>query len=222
LLLYLDHGSKQVTGDVTKNTLSAAPSPVITENVQTDSSGNVTGTVSTTSSRTFKVAGFVNTSHGKVETEVQQFVNYNNVQNFSITASAYTQDVSQQTSVQSMTSARQGQAWFQTQETFYYPLTFNYTDTFAADGSATQLSYVSQEYKKGLVSPFYVSFVDNKVNSTDLLDLNSSFEIIGNSQAQSSQSYDWFDSRGENYSCKLASENNALTAIGKGCPGKSW
>jgi hypothetical protein len=222
LLLYLDHGSKQVTGDVTKNTLSAAPSPVITENVQTDSSGNVTGTVSTTSSRTFKVAGFVNTSHGKVETEVQQFVNYNNVQNFSITASAYTQDVSQQTSVQSMTSARQGQSWFQTQETFYYPLTFNYTDTFAADGSATQLSYVSQEYKKGLVSPFYVSFVDNKVNSTDLLDLNSSFEIIGNSQAQSSQSYDWFDSRGENYSCKLASENNALTAIGNGCSGKSW
>lgn len=223
LLLYLDHGSKQVTGEVTENTLSAAPNPSITENVQTDSSGNVTGTVSTTSSRAFKVAGFVNTSHGKVETEVQQFVNFKNVQNFNITATTYTQDVSQQTGVQSMTAAGQGQSWFQTQETFYYPLTFNYTDTFAADGSATQLAYVSQEYEKDLVSPYYVSFVDNKVNSTDLLELNSSFQIIGNSGAQSSQTYNWFDTRGEDYFCKLTSENNALSAISKGCPSsKSW
>ena len=223
LLLYLDHGSKQVSGAVTENTLSAAPNPSITENVQTDSSGNVTGNVSTTSNRTFKIAGFVNTSRGKVETEVKQFVNFKNVQNFNITATVYTQNVSQQTSVQSITTAGQGWSQFQTRETFSYPLTFNYTDTFEPDGSVTQLSTVAQEYKKDVVSPFYASFVDNKVNSTDLLELNSSFEIIGNTGAQSSQSYDWFDSRGGNYSCKLTSENNALAAISKGCPGaKSW
>ncbi|HUN62778.1 MAG TPA: peptide-N4-asparagine amidase [Candidatus Sulfotelmatobacter sp.] len=223
LLLYLDHGSKQVTGDVTENTLSAAPNPSITENVQTDSSGNVTGTVNTTSSRAFKLAGFVNTSHGRVETEVEETVNFKNVQNFNITATTYTQDVSQQTNVQSMTTAGQGRSRFQRQETLNYPLTFNYTDTFAADGSATQLSNVSQEYKQDLVSPFYASFVDNKVNSTDLLELSSSFEIIGNTGAQSSQSYNWFDSRGENYSCKLTSADNALSAISKGCSGsKTW
>lgn len=223
LLLYLDHGSKQVTGAVTENTLSAAPNPSITENVQSDSSGNVTGTVSTTSNRAFEIAGFVNTSHGKVQTEVKQSVNFKNVQNFSITATTYTQDVSQQTNVQSATTAGQGRSWFETRETLYYPLTFNYTDAFAADGSVTQLSNVAQEYKKDLVSPFYASFVDNKVNSTDLLELNSSFEITGNTGAQSSQSYNWIDTRGENYSCKLASENNELSAISKGCPGsKSW
>jgi hypothetical protein len=65
LLVYLDHGAQQVTGQVTENTIGSDPTPAINENVQTDSSGNITATVKTTSSREFKVAGFLNTSRGK-------------------------------------------------------------------------------------------------------------------------------------------------------------
>ena len=64
LLLFLDHGSAQVTGAVTKNTLTS-PSPVVTENLQGTST--VTGTIGVTSNRHFTIAGFVNTSHGKIE-----------------------------------------------------------------------------------------------------------------------------------------------------------
>jgi peptide N-acetyl-beta-D-glucosaminyl asparaginase amidase A len=223
LLLFLDHGSKLVSGEVTANTISAAPNPVIDENLQIDASGNITGTVTTTSARSFKVAGFVNTSHGRIETEVAQSVNFKNLQTFDITASVYGQDVSQLTNVESTATTRQGPLSFQTQETFSYPFTFNYTDTYAADGSVTQLSNVSQEYKKDVWSPFFARFVDNKVTSTDLLDLNSSFAVTGNSGAQSRQSYNSFDTRGAAYSCTLSSENNALTAISRGCPSRqTW
>jgi hypothetical protein len=223
LLLFLDHGSKQVTGEITVNTISAAPNPVIDENLQIDSSGDITGTVTTSSSRSFKVAGFVTTSRGRIETELAQSVNFKNLQIFDITASVYGQDVSQLTSVESTTITRQGPVSFQTEETSSYPFTFNYTDTFNADGSVTQLSNVAQEYKKNLWSPFFSSFVDNKVTSTDSLDLNSSFEITGNSGAQSRQTYGSFDTRGGSYSCTLTSESNALTAISRGCPSnKSW
>lgn len=223
LLLFLDHGAKQVTGEVTANTIRAAPNPVIDEDLQIDTSGDITGTVTTTSARCFKLAGFVNTSHGRIETEVAQSVNFKNLQTFDITASVYGQDVSQLSNVESTTTTRQGPLSFQTRETFSYPFTFNYTDTFNADGSLMQLSKVSQEYKKNRWSPFFASFVDNQVTATDLLELNSSFEITGNSGAQSRQTYNSFDTRGENYSCTLTSETNALTAISRGCPSsKSW
>src|SRR4029077_18445390 len=45
LLLFLDHGAKVVTGQVTQATISAAPAPSVVENLNTDASGNITGTV---------------------------------------------------------------------------------------------------------------------------------------------------------------------------------
>jgi hypothetical protein len=74
LLLFEDHGSQQVTGEVTLNTIQS-PNPVVTTNLQVNGN-NVTGTVSTTSQRRFQLAGFVNTSHGKVSTFIQQSVNF--------------------------------------------------------------------------------------------------------------------------------------------------
>ena len=72
LLLFEDHGSKQVTGEVTLNTIHS-PHPVVTTNLEVNGS-NVKGTVNTTSERRFQLAGFVNTSHGKVDTSIEQNV----------------------------------------------------------------------------------------------------------------------------------------------------
>jgi hypothetical protein len=217
LLLYLDHGSTQVTGELTANTIGSAPNPTINENVQTDASGNITGTVTTISSREFSVAGFVNTSRGRIDTQVTQSVNFNNVQNFSITASTYTQDISQETVLKSATTTQHGPVQFQTFETFQYPLTLNYSTTVAADGSGSQLGTVSQEFKDELLSPFFARSVDNKVNSTDTLNFDATGHITGNSGAKSSQSYNAFDTGGLRYSCTLESQNNALTSVSAGC-----
>src|ERR1700683_1046867 len=59
LLVFTDHGSREVTGGLISNTLSAAPSPQVNENLKTSSSGGVTGTVSVSSNRSFSISGFV-------------------------------------------------------------------------------------------------------------------------------------------------------------------
>lgn len=219
LLIYQDRHSELVTGGVTANTIGSGPNPSINENVQTDASGNISGSVTTTSSREFRVAGFVNTSQGRVDTVVRQTVNFNNVQNFVINATTYTQDITEGTDVESSTLTRQGPAVFAATETFHYPLTLNYTLTFLADGSATQLGTASNEFKHDVLTPFFASSVRNKVSSTDLLDLSPS--ITGNSGQKSSQTFTQFDTNGTHYDCSIAAANNALTSVSPGCGNQS-
>ncbi|HWX92717.1 MAG TPA: peptide-N4-asparagine amidase [Terriglobales bacterium] len=217
LLLYLDHGSSQVTGAVTKNTIGSGPTPSVNENVTTDASGNVSGTVTLNSLRNFKVAGYVNTSHGKVDTEVRQKVNFNNSQSFTINATTYTQDVTQNTQVESTVTTRDAEASRVTHESFHYPLTLDYTLTFNADGSISQAGLAAQEFDHDVASPWFASSVRNRVKSVDTLEINSSFQITGNTGQKSSQSYSAVDSRGGTYNCTLKAKNNVLTSVSEGC-----
>jgi hypothetical protein len=220
LLVFLDHGAKQVTGAVTENTIGSGPTPVIDENLATDSSGDITGNVTVTSDRAFKVAGYVNTSHGRVDTEVRQTVNYSNSQDFTINAN-YVQDITQDTQVNSTTTTKWG--WFatETQENFHYPLTLNISEIFNSDGSLNIISTVSQGWTRELQAPFYESKVENTVNSADTLELDSSFNLIGNKGQSSSQKYTASDSQGQQYSCTLDAANNVLTNFSKGCTEKA-
>jgi hypothetical protein len=220
LLLFQDHSSQQVTGAVTENTIGNAPIPSVNENLVTDSAGNVTGSVTAFSSRNFKVEGYANTSHGKVNTEVRQTVNFKNIQNFTINTAQYIQDISQETDVESQTITWSGFGSFVSLETFHYPLTMNIGLNFASDGSFDQQTTVSQAFKFDLLSPFFAGFVENQVNSTDTLNFNSSGALAGNTGAKSAQSYNSFNTRGQRYSCSLASENNALISFTEGCTDK--
>src|SRR5579875_3761007 len=85
LLVYLDHGASKVTGGISSNNLAAAPSPVVTENVKTAPNGDITATVTVTSTRDYKITGYLNTSHGKIQQTAAQIVEFTNTQNFQIT-----------------------------------------------------------------------------------------------------------------------------------------
>jgi hypothetical protein len=217
LLLFLDRDSQQVTGEVTQNTIGAGPSPVVNENLQTDSSGDVSGTVTVGSSRAFSVAGFVNTSRGRVDTTVEQTVNFNNAQNFTINASTFVQDITQNTTLNSRTTTRRGAVDFSTTETFEYPLTLNIAFQVAADGSSAQQTTASQEFKVDVHEPFFASSVSNKVDSTDTLNFSTSGAFTGNTGQKSSQDYSFANSRGQAYNCTLQAENSALTSATHGC-----
>lgn len=217
LLLFLDRESQQITGAVTENTIGSSPNPVVNENLQTDSSGNVSGTVAVSSSRAFTVSGFVNTSRGRVDTVVRQNVNFNNAQNFTINATTFVQDITQKTTVDSTTTTTRGAATFSTAESFLYPLTLNIAFSVAADGSASQLTTSSQEFKFDVSEPFFASTVSNKVDSTDTLNFNASGGFTGNTGQKSSQNYSFANSRGQAYSCTLQAENRALTSASEGC-----
>jgi hypothetical protein len=220
LLVFEDRDAKQVTGAVTANTIGAGPVPNVVENLQTDSSGDITGTVAVTSARDFHVSGYVKTSHGRVDTDVHQTVNFSNAQNFSITANLYVQDITQKTTVDSRTITLDHGEIFASLQSFQYPLTLNITEQFNADGSLNIITTSQQHFKHEVLEPFFASSLDNAVSSTDNLQLNSSFNITGNSGQKSSQTYSSIDSRGGEYSCKLTAANNTLTSISEGCPGQ--
>jgi len=220
LLVFQDHGATQVTGAITANTIGAAPAPDVLENLQTDSSGDVTGSVTVTSEREFRVAGYVETSHGRVDTDVHQKINFGNVQNFTINATQYVQDITQKTTVESRTITRDGFQIFATLQSFNYPLTLNISEVFNADGSLDLQTTAEQQFKYDVLEPFFASTVENKVNSTDTLQFDSSFNLLGHTGQASSQKYTAQDSRGGNYSCKLTAENSTLTKISDGCPGQ--
>jgi hypothetical protein len=74
-----------------------------------------------------------------------------------------------------------------------------------------------QKFKHDLLDPFFASAVENSVISTDTLQLNSSFQITGHSGQQSSQHFHLANSRGREYNCALAAENNTVTSVSEGC-----
>ncbi|MGC2544799.1 MAG: peptide-N4-asparagine amidase, partial [Silvibacterium sp.] len=85
LLVYTDHGTTHVTGGIISNSLSAAPSPTVKEDIKYNSTTQAyTGTISVGSDRSFSISGYINTSHGRVETTVHQNVNFLNTQQFDV------------------------------------------------------------------------------------------------------------------------------------------
>src|ERR1700688_2157268 len=223
LLLYLDHGSQRVTGAVTENTLGSGPRPQITENLTTAADGTITGSVTTTSSRHFTVAGFVNTSHGRVVTRVDQRLDFSNVQQFVVASAQYVQDITQTTTISSGTQTTGGGAVRFAARQLSYPLTVDIALAFNADGSASQATTIDQafddeELAAGGGPPVSHAIADS-IFSKDTLLISAAGSIAGFQDRQSSQRY---FSRGTGLACysrSLASQNGLLTAVvdGAGC-----
>ncbi len=221
LLLYEDPGSAETTGAITQNTLTG-PSPVVTEklNVQPTS---IKGTVDVTSRRSFVISGYVNTSHGKVTTKVSQTVGFYNDQNFNITGNQYVQDILQNTTINSNTTVSQaGSPSTVYNQNYTFPLTVNISEVFLSNGNINQKTNAKQTYQQtntttqsGTVT--YFSSLENAGQHLDTLELDSSFNPLGNSGQSSAQQYNYFDSTGAAYDCAIAAVANVLTAYSPGC-----
>ncbi len=209
LLLYLDAGSKQVTGAVTKNTLTA-PSPVVTENLQGTST--VTGTIGVQSKRNFTIAGYVNTSHGKVTTSVSEQQNFLSTQtiDFDVAGqSVLDQKTNVANKVATTTTVSSGFGSITTQDNWSFPInvSFVYPVSSAHFGFtvATKQNYHTDETVSLGWFPIYFSSTTNTVSASDV------------SPATSSQEYKTFNSTGTYYDCKIASKSNTLTKVSQGC-----
>lgn len=225
LLLFLDHGSSQVTGSVTENTLAAAPTPNISENLN-NSNGNITGTVTVTSSRAFEIEGFVQTSHGKINTRLEQSIQFSNSQNFTVTNSDFIQDVTQDTTISSVTKTA-GNGESVTVDNFDWPLQLDFAFVVNPDGSGSQATTIQQAYNNKTVvtnsgGPASFSSVSNSVSPSDTLLFDSSFNITGFQNQANTQKYVSRDSRGACFSRTITAASGVLTGItdGVGCKGK--
>ena len=226
LLLFLDHDSTQVTGELTKNTIGAGPTPTVAKNLATDASGNITGNVTVTSNRNFRVEGFVRTSHGRVETSVEQNIVFSNSQDFNITSLVFVQNITQNTSIQSLTKTRGGDDGGRTSfQTFNWPLSLDFNFTVNADGSGgSQTTTIKQTFNNnqlihGEDGQNFFSTVTNTVAPTDTLLFDANFNITGGQNQASSQRYFSKDSNGDCFSRSITAADGVLTGItdGEGC-----
>jgi len=225
LLVFTDHGSREVTGGLISNTLSAAPSPQVNENLKTSSSGVVTGTVSVSSNRTFSISGFVNTSHGRVVTTVEQQVNFLNTQTFNVnpTTGGDVQNAVQTSTVDSQTTTQQGVLRQTVGKHVSYPLTVDFSFLPNSGGTFTQTTSVNQQNQQSDTTaldgfPLFESNTQEQVQSMDTLSINADDEAtaaVGNSSA----SFESNDSLGNCFSRSLTAENQVLTSVtdGKDC-----
>jgi hypothetical protein len=223
LLLYLDANATQLSGGVTENTL-ALPVPAITENIQTAANGNLHGSVNTRASHNFRISGYVNTPSGPVTTTVAQNISFSNLQNFKIKAASYEQDINQNTTIQSVVSTHNASGHLVNTVHQSWPMKMDITLLFNPDGSGTQTTTVNQYYERdqqatqnGQATSF--SLVRNRVTPADTLDFDPNFNITGNQNQSSAQSYFASDSTGYCYSRSITAETGLLTSItdGQGC-----
>ncbi|WP_260735865.1 peptide-N4-asparagine amidase [Tunturiibacter lichenicola] len=226
LLVYTDHGSKEVTGGLLSNTLSAEPTPQVSENLATDSTGTTTGTVAVGSDRSFTISGYVNTSHGRVETTVEQKINFLSTQTFDVNPNVGpdNQSTVQTSTVDSETTTRTGFLVEKVAKHISFPLTLNYALTYNANGTYTQVVSSNQqdvhtEAKTLNNFPIYESNSQEQVSSKDTLQYDANFNLTAAGVGKSSASYLSHDSLGECYSRSLTAANQILTSVtdGKGC-----
>jgi len=221
LLLYLDSGSTTVTGALTENTLTVAPTPVVTENLNLSST--ISGTVGVASNRNFTIAGYVNTSHGKVTTTISQQINFVNSQKFVINSLEYVQDINQISDVNSSTTvATTGQPTVTTTNNFQFPLTLNIDEVVESNGDIDVTTTASQNYadknttaQNGALT--YVSTLTNEGHHQDTLVYDSSGNFLNNINQSASQAYQNTDTTGLNVHCKLTAAANALTYFSPTC-----
>jgi hypothetical protein len=225
LLVFEDHGRSQLSGALTADTLTV-PNPTVTNNVNLNASGLGSGQTTVSNSHNFVISGYVNTSHGRVETKVEQQVNFNSVANITSTATEFAQNSVQTSTVNAKTTTQQGPVFTTSETSFAYPITVNEVETVQSNGNITQATTIDQKFQKEETQtlegfPIFHSSVSNEVNPTDnaLFVFNPAqgdFSLGQNSGQSSSQNYVYQDSLGHCYSRKLVVANNVLNTVTDG------
>jgi Peptide N-acetyl-beta-D-glucosaminyl asparaginase amidase A len=229
LLVYEDHGSKQVTGAVTENTLTV-PNPVVVNNVTLNSSGAGGGAVSVTSAQKFTIAGYVNTSHGRVSTRIDENVHFSNAQNVTSTATEFAQSAVQTSTVNAKTTTQTGPLAVTKETNVSYPFSIKFVETVETNGDIDQTSKVEQNFERDETEfldgfPLLRSSVLNQVSSGDtavFVPSATGFSLGPNTDQSSQQTYISKDSLGHCYSRTLTAAANKLTGVAdqKECHGR--
>jgi hypothetical protein len=219
LLAFQDHGSNQVTGEVTRNTIGI-PNPSVVENLTTAPDGTITGSVTVDSSRIFRVEGFVRTSHGRIETNVRQNIQFSSRQDFNITNTAFVQNIKQRTTITSETQT-DGHGGGNASQRFEWPLDLGFTFSVNPDGSGQQTTTIRQQFQSAAVQhgdggPESFSVVSNTVTPSDTLLFDSNFNITGSTGQQSTQDFFSNDSVSGCFSRQITASAGLLTSITDG------
>ena len=190
--------------------------------VSFNSSGVGSGTVTTTNSHNFTIAGYVNTSHGRVTTTLNEAVNFSNKTYIALTSTnEEIQKEVQSSTVDAKTTTQEGPLFTTHESRFSYPFTISLTDTFLASGDVPQVTSIDQQFQKEETDtlggfPIFSSSVSNEVktqDSTEFVLANGGYSLGPSTGQSSQQTYRSRDSRGSCYSRTLTAVNLELTKV---------
>jgi hypothetical protein len=178
LELYLDPKSSKVSGRVTQDTLQTPKYDVI-ENVSFGTGAGLfggptaQGTVDTRSHTDYAIAGYVNTSSGKVTTALTGSSFFDNDQSYDYTPHKYVQLMTQNTHFATTTTTQNGKTKSTVTDSFEYPLTISYPLLPTSSGFKLPIK-VYQGYSEDATG----SQTENTVVTKDTMIFNPSFDWI--------------------------------------------
>lgn len=223
LLLYLDHGADTVDGEIITNTLAGAD-PSVNEDIAASPEGDISGTVTIGSTRDFEISGYVDTSDGRVTTDIVQHIDFSNAQTFAITAADYHQHLDMSTMITSTTTVDNGVYKRVVIDTRHWPLTIDYSFNAVSDGYA-QTTTVDQGLARLLAYGLdgfdpHVAALTQQMTTADTLLIDSSGNATGRTGQSSVQSYSYVDPFGACYDRTITTDSGALTGFtdGTACP----
>ncbi|HEY4292179.1 peptide-N4-asparagine amidase [Luteibacter sp.] len=230
LLVYEDQGSKVLAGKLLSNSLKKQPGtglPHVESTLHANGEHRIEGTVNTAGKDSYLIVGVLDTSHGKVRTEVAHKDSFSNRQTFSRPdATHYRQVIDQATDVDETIATRTGNAAeVRHRRTVSYPLHLDVTKDVAQDGSfqgdidMSQGLHVIRQSRGGDVA--FESHLDESIQSHAAADFNSMGSSINHSRDQHAMhTFAFKDTFGSCSATKLESRNEepAVATPGEGCP----
>jgi len=174
-----------------------------------------------TSAQNFTVAGYVNTSHGRVSTKIEGDVNFSNSQKLLDTATQEGQNVVQTSTVHQKTTTQTGPLVTAKETDVSYPFTLDYIETLESNGNIGQVTTVGQNFLRDETDtlegfPIFHSNVSNTLTSGDTATFVASptgYSLGPNSGQTSKQTYIYQDTLGNCYSRTLTAANNELAGV---------
>lgn len=209
LLVYTDPFARQVTGEVAADTLSAAPVPNVSEQLSTADNGDVSGSVNVDASREYLISGYVNTSHGRVDTSIEGTVGFLSSQQFLVQPAFYSQHIAQTTDIHLKTTTKSGWISEAIDQQISYPFSFIYDYANAGD-------YAISSFQKLRTNETRSRFARTVFSSSSSDEVSAQ---TGNVGQQSSETYTRKDSLGSCYGRTVSSLRGLLTDVqdGVGC-----
>ena len=162
--------------------------------------------------------GYVNTSKGRITTQITQSVSFSNVQKIDVTSNRFFQNITQATTISSNTSTTKAGKRVKTQSQWSYPFNVRY-NYVAGASTATQTTNVLQT-KSGSG----LDQIPGRASSWTLLNTVSSSDTLhftaggfSPSNGKSRQQYKSLNVDGRCYEETIRSLNYVLTGKMKGC-----
>jgi hypothetical protein len=218
LLVFEDHGAQKVTGDVVSNTLDGVIAPTVADGITNATSGG--SSVMTTDTQSYQLHGYVNTSHGRVDTVVDNSLSFSNIYE----ATANSLHITQLTRATRRSNTIRGFIQTAEEQTLTYPLTFDSVTTMNPDKSESTTSSIDEGLTEDEVSsifghPIYSSHLTDHVTPVN----TQKFDTAGTQPAASidtsKETYTFSDTVGHCWSRVVSAKYAEVSDVqdGQGC-----